>query len=134
MALQVQLVSPEQMLYSGEAGEMVVCRTTDGDIAFQAGHAPFLGALGTGIVRIVHADREDVAAIHGGFVEVTNDTVIILSDVAEMADDIDVARARAALARAEEQLAKEPTEKAEAAAARATARLRAAGALDGAHH
>ena len=41
----VQLVSPEQMLYEGEA-EMVVCRPADGDIAFLPGHVPFLGALG----------------------------------------------------------------------------------------
>ena len=45
MALQVELVSPERILYSGEA-DMVVCRTIDGgELAFLTGHAPFLGAL-----------------------------------------------------------------------------------------
>lgn len=51
MALQVELVSPDRMLFSDEA-EMVICRTPAGEIAFMAGHVPFLGALGIGIVRI----------------------------------------------------------------------------------
>ena len=42
--LPVQVVSPERVLYSGDA-EMVVCRTSDGEIAFLPGHVPFLGAL-----------------------------------------------------------------------------------------
>ena len=46
--MQVELVSPERILFSGEA-DMVICRTVDGgDIAFLAGHAPFLGALTSG--------------------------------------------------------------------------------------
>ena len=45
MTLQVELVSPEGIAYSGEA-EMVVARTVDGgDIAFQPGHVPFIGVL-----------------------------------------------------------------------------------------
>ena len=52
MALQVELVSPERILYSGEA-EMVVCRTvTGGEVAFLANHAPFLAALEPGVVRV----------------------------------------------------------------------------------
>jgi F-type H+-transporting ATPase subunit epsilon len=52
MTLQVELVSPERILYSGEA-DMVVCRTVGGgEVAFLTGHAPFLGALETGVVRV----------------------------------------------------------------------------------
>ena len=51
MALQVELVSPERILWSGEA-EMVVARTSDGDIAFLTGHSPFIGALGIGAVVV----------------------------------------------------------------------------------
>ena len=97
MALQVELVSPERILYSGEA-EMVVARTIDGgEIAFLTGHAPFVGALGIGLVRIkTTVGGEQVAAVHGGFVEVRDNRVIILSDVAELATDVDVDRARRA--------------------------------------
>lgn len=131
MTIRVDLVSPERMLHSGEA-DMVVCRTTDGDIAFQTGHAPFVGALGIGTVRMIRydTDAEDVAAIHGGFVEVTGEQVIILSDVAEMSGDIDVERARKAKERAEQRMAEAPSSEAEAAIERAHTRLVAAGVED----
>ncbi len=130
MSVHVELVSPEQMLYSGDA-EMIVARTTEGDIAFLPGHAPFLGSLGIGVVRIIHEDgNEEVAAIHGGFVEVTGGNVIVLSDVAEMSGDIDVERATAARDRSQQAMDDEPTAEVEAALARATTRLVAAGAAD----
>lgn len=102
MALQVELVSPERILFSGEA-EMVIARTTGGDIAFLTGHAPFVGVLGIGVVTIqlVGGERER-AAVHGGFVEVRDNRVIILSDVAELSDQIDADRARTALENAGE--------------------------------
>jgi F-type H+-transporting ATPase subunit epsilon len=107
--MEVQLVSPEQVLYTGEAA-MVVARTTSGgDIAFQENHAPFLGALANHPVELILEDGTRVKfAVHGGFVEVGNNRVIILSDVAELADQIDIDRARAALADAEEKLRRNP--------------------------
>ena len=100
MPIQVELVSPERILYSGEA-DMVIARTSEGDIAFLTGHAPFIGALGIGPVTIESTGGGRVqAAVHGGFVEVSNNKVTILSDVAELAEQIDVARAEDALRRA----------------------------------
>ena len=95
MAMHVELVSPERILYSGDA-EMVICRTVGGgDIAFLADHAPFLGALDDAIVRIRKTDGEwEEAAVHGGFVHVRDNTVILLSDLAELASQIDFERAR----------------------------------------
>src|SRR3954471_22305051 len=95
MAMHVELVSPELILYSGDA-EMVICRSVGGgDIAFLADHAPFLGALDDAIVRIrkTGGDWEE-AAVHGGFVHVRDNTVILLSDLAELASQIDFERAR----------------------------------------
>ncbi len=131
MPLNVEVVSPERVLYSGEA-DMVVCRTTDGEIAFLPGHAPFLGALGIGVVRSILPEQgEQAIAVHGGFVEVANDRVIVLSDVAELADQIDVERARRALQRADERLAESPDdEEAQAALLRARTRLEVAGAIE----
>ena len=88
MALQVELVSPERILYSGEA-EMVVCRTIEGgEIAFLTGHAPFLGALDEAEVRVKTSGGQETAArVTGGFVEVRDDRVIILSDEAEVEGD-----------------------------------------------
>jgi F-type H+-transporting ATPase subunit epsilon len=94
VALDVALVSPERILYTGEA-DMVICRTSDGEIAFLNDHAPFVGALGIGVVRIKVPDgSETMAAVHGGFVEVRDNRVSILSDVAELPEQIDVERAQ----------------------------------------
>ena len=93
--MHVELVSPELILYSGDA-EMVICRTIGGgDIAFLADHAPFLGALDDAIVRIRKTDGEwEEAAVHYGFVHVRDNIVILLSDLAELASQIDFERAR----------------------------------------
>ena len=133
-ALKVEVVSPEKVLYSGEA-DMVITRTQDGgEIAFQAGHAALLGVLVENHTRIFQTDGtlRDLA-VHRGFVEVSgNPTVVsILSDTAEMSDDIDIERAKQALERHERTIRDEDLETAIADAisgkARAVARLKAAG-------
>lgn len=92
-SMHVELVSPERKLFSGEA-TIVIARPEGGDAAFLPGHAPFLGLLGVGPVTIRTADgREIKAAIHGGFIEVRNNAVTILSDVAELSTEIDANRA-----------------------------------------
>lgn len=126
--LTVEVVSPEAVLYSGEA-TMVITRTLGGgEIAFQAGHSAFLGALIENHTRVFLADGsvEDIA-VHGGFVEVSDNKVSILSDAAEVGSMIDVERARAAKARAEERLRSEHDAEAVSALSRAQARLSAAG-------
>ena len=125
--MRVEVVSPERILYSGDA-EMVVCRTVDGgDIAFLSNHAPFLGALAIGAVKVRTNGDEEKAAVHGGFVHVREDTVIVLSDVAELAEDIDVDRARRAKEAAQRQEAGKDEEEAQAALRRAEVRLEVAG-------
>ena len=127
MPMHVELVSPERILYSGDA-EMVICRTVDGgDVAFLAEHAPFLGALAIRPVTVRTTEGDDVvAAVHGGFVHVRQNEVILLSDVAELADDIDTERARRAQQRAESQQGDMDEEEAEAALQRAKVRLEVA--------
>ena len=102
--VRVEVGSPEEMLYSGEA-TMVITRTLEGgEVAFQAGHASFLGALVENRTRLFLTDGtvQDIA-VHGGFVEVsgTPTTVSILSDAAELAQDIDVEKVKADLERHE---------------------------------
>ena len=109
---------------------MVVCRTSDGEIAFLTGHAPLVGALGIGTVRVKLSDGEEVrAAVHGGFVEVRDNRVSILSDVAELPDQIDVERARRAREEAERRIQAGDDAGAEAALRRAHVRLELAGQL-----
>jgi F-type H+-transporting ATPase subunit epsilon len=126
--MDVQLVSPEQILFQG-VGKMVVVRTLGGgDIAFEDNHAPFLGALDDWPARVKFEDGTQAwFAVHGGFVEVSNNQVIILSDVAEAAGGIDVTRATEAKTRAEELLrANAEDDEAAAALARAEVRLEVA--------
>ncbi|MDA3038400.1 MAG: ATP synthase F1 subunit epsilon [Actinomycetota bacterium] len=126
--LTVEVVSPERLVYSGEA-TMVITRTIrGGEVAFLPGHAPFLGALEENHTRVflVGGQVEDLA-VHGGFVEVSNNTVSILSDNAELGSTIDVERARLAKERAEERLRHEHDAEVASALGRAHARLTAAG-------
>jgi F-type H+-transporting ATPase subunit epsilon len=129
MPLHVELVSPERTLLSADA-IMVQARTIGGgDIAFLPGHAPFIGALDTWTVTVRTTDGVDEeAAVHGGFIEVSDDRVKILSDLAELAGHIDIERARAAAERAEAAIRQGDDVEAEAALRRSQARLRAAGA------
>ncbi|MEI2640099.1 MAG: ATP synthase F1 subunit epsilon [Microthrixaceae bacterium] len=134
MGLVVELVSPERIAFSGNAN-MVICRTTTGDLAFLAGHVPFIGVLDAHPVRIVLENgSEQVVAVHHGFVEVSptegeTTRVTVLSDLAELASDIDVARAEAARDRAEAILASDENNvEARAALLRAQVRISAANA------
>jgi F-type H+-transporting ATPase subunit epsilon len=124
--LTVEVVSPEAILFTGEA-EMVVARTLDGEIAFQPGHVSFLGALEDSSLRVLQESGQIAFAVHGGFVEVSNDRVTVLSDVAESSNAIDVARATTAFERAEAAMRADP-EDVEAAEAvkRASTRLEVA--------
>jgi F-type H+-transporting ATPase subunit epsilon len=130
MTLEVQVVSPERILWTGDA-EMVIVRTVDGgEIAFLTGHAPFVGALEIARVKVRPAEggEDQLIAVHGGFVEVSNDRVSILSDVAETADQIDADRARRARSGAEEAVRRDADdEDAAVAVRRAEVRLEVAG-------
>lgn len=130
--MQVEVVSPEKVLFSGEAKQVITRTIGGGEIAFLPGHAPFLGALTECHTRITLADDSVLdVAVHGGFVQVSGNTVSILSDIAELADQIDRQRAVRAMEAAEESLRKEHDAEAVAALSRAHARLNATGGLAG---
>ena len=99
------LVTPSATLFSGQA-EMIVCKTVEGEIAFLAEHEPYIGALDPCLVRIVGPEAgaagaevgeggEVRLAVHGGFVEVKDNHVIMLADIAQRPGEIDVAQAQA---------------------------------------
>ena len=133
-ALRVEVVSPEKVLFSGDATQVITRTIEGGEIAFLPGHAAFLGALTQNHTRIYLADGSiQNLAVHLGFVEVGPDHVTILSDAAELEEDIDVARARAAKARAEEQMRTEYSAEVEGDLRRAHARLAATGGIEASH-
>ncbi len=120
MPTHAELVTPERVLYSGEAS-FVVLRTDGGEIMFLPHHTDFVGAVDVCVVRIATAvggeepeaaGAEVRAAVAGGFVHVADNTVTVLASVAELAGEIDVARARRSLeaAEADESAGESPRE------------------------
>ena len=101
--MQVELVSPEAVLFSGECSQ-VVTRTVEGDVAFLDNHAPFIGALDIGQTQLWANDGVVSLAINGGFVEVSGNSVTILSDGALAVEDINVEEAQSDLQAAEQAL------------------------------
>lgn len=84
MALQVELVSADSRVWSGEAS-MVVARTVDGEMGVLPGHAPVLSLLAAGEVRISPAEGGQVVAhVDGGFLSVEHNRVTVVSDRASL--------------------------------------------------
>jgi len=129
--LNVEVVSAERVVFTGEA-DMVVAPGSMGVLGILPRHASLLTSLSPGAVRIRMGDAEEIMAVSGGFLQVHNDRVEILTDAAERAEEIDEARAEAARQRAERILAEHPHERsaqladAESALRRSLARLKVA--------
>ena len=122
--MEVELVAVERRVWSGKAS-FVFARTTVGDIGVLPGHEPTLAQMEeAGVVRIDATDGSVLTvAVHGGFLSITPEGVTVLAEFAELSEEIDVSRARTALDRADSS---DP--EGAAAARRAQARLKAAGA------
>jgi len=107
--MHVEVVSAEQAVLSCEATELYA-RGIDGQIGILPGHQPALIALDVGPVKIVHEDGHvDLIAVHRGLLFVDADKrCIVLADIAEPASGIDVRRARAKVAKLEQQLEADP--------------------------
>ncbi|MFJ9901709.1 F0F1 ATP synthase subunit epsilon [Streptomyces sp. NPDC101152] len=117
--LHVELVAADRQVWSGEA-RLVIARTPSGDIGVMPGHQPLLSVLESGPVTIRLSDGGTVvAAVHGGFISFADNKLSLLAEIAELADEIDVQRVEAELARAK-------AEGDDAAERRADVRLRTA--------
>ena len=127
----VDVVAADRKLFSGEAVSLVV-PGIDGYFGVLREHAPLVGALKVGEISITPPDNKPsiLIAVSGGFVEVKPDHVTILADAAELAEEIDIERARMAKERAEQLLQARDenidVDRAQTALARAVNRLRVA--------
>lgn len=104
MSMQVDVVTPEAIIWSGEA-TFVIARTVEGEIGIMPGHEPVMAALATGAVEIDPSEGERVTVgVHGGFMQIFDNTVTLLLDRAELViGDADAAREAAAALAAEEE-------------------------------
>ena len=99
--LNVAVVSAERALWTGQA-KSLVAKTPEGDIGILPSHEPVLALLVESPLRIEEPDGTKVlVAVHGGFFSVAGDNGNVICEVAELAEDIDIERAKAALARAQ---------------------------------
>jgi len=100
---QLQIITPDRIFYEGEAS-MVEFTSVDGEMGVYKHHIPLTTVLAPGIVTITEPGGKKEAAVHAGFVQILGEKVTFLAEIAEWPDEIDVARAEAAKARAEERL------------------------------
>lgn len=127
----VRLLTPEGAVFD-DLAYMVIAPSIEGEVGILPRHTPFIAFLRHGEVRIkLLDDTELIYATTEGYVSVEEDRVLILTEQAERADEIDVERARAALERADAQLAEAGDDEvkrvaAESARRRAENRLRVA--------
>ena len=131
--IHLEVVTPEKAVVSEEV-QIVASPGALGEFGVLSGHTPFLTALKTGIVRYTDANgKEHYVFVSGGFAEALPDKVTVLAESAERRSDIDLERAKEALARAEKRLAEDRSRedidfvRARAALERATVRIRLAG-------
>jgi F-type H+-transporting ATPase subunit epsilon len=96
-AFQVDVVSPEATVWSGLA-TIVIARTTDGELGIMADHEPLMGALATGAVEIEPESGERITiGVYGGFLQVLDNQVTLITDRAQITEDQAAAREVAAV-------------------------------------
>ena len=101
--LNLTVVTPERALVQEEVDQVQV-PGLGGYLGLLPGHAPLFSELAIGELSYTREGRNHSIAVAKGFVEISNDKVRVLADVAEPAVDIDIDRAREALKRAEERI------------------------------
>ncbi|MDG0794487.1 F0F1 ATP synthase subunit epsilon [Cohnella ginsengisoli] len=128
--LRLEIVTPERTVYDKDVN-MVVARGVDGDLGIMPHHIPLVTPLKIAPVKAKIGNNDEFIAVHGGFMEVRKDKVVILAESAELGSDIDVHRAQQAKDRAQDRLNHKQTEvdhkRAEAALQRALTRIRVGG-------
>jgi len=97
------LVSPEQLVFSGEV-EHVVVPGSEGEFGVLAGHAPLVAMLRPGILKILGPNEQRILVV-GGFAEVTGDALTVLADRAVPVEEVDPAAIAGEISDNEEDLA-----------------------------
>lgn len=127
--LRLEIVTPERKIYEQDV-DMVIVQGVNGEMGILPNHIPLVSPLNIAVARVKKGNREEWVAVHGGFVEIRKEKVVILAEAAEVGSDIDQFRAQQAKERAERRLASQKAEfdakRAELALQRAMIRLQAA--------
>ena len=122
----LQIICPDRIFYEGKAS-MFELNTTEGEVGIYKNHVPMTMIIAPGVATITEADGIKNAAIHAGFIEILQDKITVLAEVAEWPEEIDLERAKEAKERAENLLQIRSSEtdiaRAQTALSRAIARI-----------
>ena len=99
----VKIITPDRVFYEGQVS-MVEMKTSEGEIGVYKNHIPMTCILVPGVLRLYEAESEKQAAVHAGFVEILQDKITVLAEIAEWPEEIDKNRAQEAKVRAERRL------------------------------
>jgi len=130
--IRLEVVTPEKQVVN-DLAQIVMAPGSMGEFGVLAGHTPFMTSLNTGAIHYRDENGKDqYVFVSGGFAEALPDKVTVLAESAERMADIDLERARSALARAENRLEDRSREnvdfaRAKAALERALVRIKLAG-------
>lgn len=107
---KLEIVTPKKIVYSAEVTSFSAPGVVGGFQVLKS-HAPLLSSISIGEVKIQDADGKEIRyATSGGFVEVHDNTVVLLAETAERSDEIDVARASSARDRAQKRIEEKKAE------------------------
>jgi F-type H+-transporting ATPase subunit epsilon len=126
MTIKLDIVTAERIVFSDDV-DIIIAPGKEGELGILPHHSPLMTTLSPGEIIARKSGEEYSLAISGGFLEIQPDRVVVLADSAERAEEIDIARAEAAIKRAKEKLTTSSsqieTAQAEAALRRAIARM-----------
>ena len=118
MPLHLEVITPERKVYEDDV-DMVVAPASEGYVGILPHHIPLFTTLGPGEFKVKKGGVEEILAVFGGFMDVRGDRVVVLTDAAEPAEEIDADRAQQARERAQQVLAAGPASAADEQRARA---------------
>lgn len=98
-----KIITPDRIFYDG-AVEFLELTTSEGDMGIYKEHVPTTCMIAPCVVRLYETEEKKEAAVHSGFVEILQDRVTIMAEIAEWPDEIDENRAKEAKIRAERRL------------------------------
>jgi F-type H+-transporting ATPase subunit epsilon len=118
MPLHLEVITPERKVYEDDV-DMVVAPASEGYVGILPHHVPLFTTLGPGEFKVKKGGVEETLAVFGGFMDVRGDRVVVLTDAAEHAEEIDATQAQQARERAQQVLAAGPASAADEQRARA---------------
>lgn len=99
--INLKIITPERIVFEGEIDQATL-PVSDGEVTILPKHRSYIASLKIGEIMIKNGSEENSIAVAGGFLEFADDKLVVLADEAERAEEIDIAKAEEARARAED--------------------------------